>query len=499
MDKKTFISNLKNIADVLDNKNMFVQAEKITNVLVKLAQEDDDPDLRHNLPDQLIDGDPAILKEIGQPEVSPRVNTRTINVDGDIVNVPNDLRIERTFGRKSFTLHYDKDTKRMFYKSADGKEILPLDAEGKVRETRPKRYDFWKQIGGRGLFGDLKLPNLNKSVPIEPYLRKKLIPEVAKVVRPLGDAAKQVITRPITDTLGEITDDAGISVPGRDTPSAAGAKKDLGQSEDRSTVSKDAPLFSTEVPGAKNNIQDPDGKIDAVEPGKYDGKPAKDGSGGADGADIKISKTQLKDIQTADDLLFWSMMTGNNIPYSSYSKDNEKEYYNTKNKSKTLNYLNKLTSSNYVYRINPKIRQMKNEAETLLYSKTASKTMNRQILASMNEICNELELLGMDKAASDVTILMKKYAQMEEDQSENFADTPQVTAWKNFARSLAKKDPDFIPPIKPNISMITYADVTDKALSEYRSYKNNKKQTSKFTYQEENQLKTLAQNADRAR
>jgi hypothetical protein len=47
--------------------------------------------------------------------------------------------------------------------------------------------------------------------------------------------------------------------------------------------------------------------------------------------------------------------------------------------------------------------------------------------------------------------------------------------------------------------MITYADVTDKALSEYRSYKNNKKQTLKFTYQEENQLKTLAQNADRAR
>lgn len=413
MDKISIISSLRQIADTLDNNSLYYQAEKLTDLMVKIAQEDDQ-DLRHNLPDQLLEGNPAILKELDQTEVSPSVNTRTVNIDGDIVNVPYDLRIERTFGKKSFILHYDKDTKRLFYKSADGKEILPLDAEGKVRETRPKRYDFWKQIGGRGLFGDLKLPNLNKSVPIEPYLRKKLIPEIAKVVRPLGDAARQVITRPITDTLGEFTDDAGIIVPGRDTPSAAGAKKDLGQSEDRSTVSKDEPLFSTEVPGTKLNIQEPDGRIDAVVPGGDDGNSAGGEPGGepGGGSQFKKVKNKLRDINSADDLLFWSMMVGNQINFNDYNLKNEKQYYSSDNKTKTLDYLNKLTSDPWVGRNYPKIKGFKQEAIQLLNKKTtAGKNMNRQILASMNEICDELETLGMNKAASEMTEIMVKLAQ----------------------------------------------------------------------------------------
>jgi hypothetical protein len=41
--------------------------------------------------------------------------------------------------------------------------------------------------------------------------------------------------------------------------------------------------------------------------------------------------------------------------------------------------------------------------------------------------------------------------------------------------------------------------VTEKALSEYHLYKNNKKELPKLTSMEENQLKQLALNADRAR
>lgn len=110
------------------------------------------------------------------------------------------------------------------------------------------------------------------------------------------------------------------------------------------------------------------------------------------------------------------------------------------------------------------------------------------IIKRLSKLAQVLDNMNMSEQADQVTDVMQ-----------NITDTPQVTAWKNFARSLAKKDPDFIPPRKPNVGIITYKDVTDDALSEYHRYKNNKRQTSKFTYEEENQLKQLAQNADRAR
>ena len=115
--------------------------------------------------------------------------------------------------------------------------------------------------------------------------------------------------------------------------------------------------------------------------------------------------------------------------------------------------------------------------------------MNKiSILEKLNKIAQALENLNMPNEADDVTGVM-----------ENIVDSPQITAWTNFGKSLAKKDPDFIPPIKPKVSMISYLEVTEKALFEYHLYKNNKKQTSKFTAGEESQYKNLATNADRAR
>jgi len=99
-----------------------------------------------------------------------------------------------------------------------------------------------------------------------------------------------------------------------------------------------------------------------------------------------------------------------------------------------------------------------------------------------------LDTMNMPEEADGVTDVM-----------ENLTDSPQVTAWTNYGRTLAKKDPDFMPPVKPRASMITYTDVTEKAIADYHLYKNNKKQLPKLTSMEESQLKTLAQNADRAR
>lgn len=115
--------------------------------------------------------------------------------------------------------------------------------------------------------------------------------------------------------------------------------------------------------------------------------------------------------------------------------------------------------------------------------------MNKiSILEKLNKIAQMLENLNMPNEADDVTGVM-----------ENIVDSPQITAWTNFGRNLAKKDPDFIPPIKPRVSSISYIEITEKSLFDYHLYKNNKKQSPKFTSDEENQYKNLARNADRAR
>ncbi len=115
--------------------------------------------------------------------------------------------------------------------------------------------------------------------------------------------------------------------------------------------------------------------------------------------------------------------------------------------------------------------------------------MNKMsIISRLSKLAQMLDSMDMPQQADGVTDVMQ-----------NLADSPQVRAWTNFGRSLAKKDPDFMPPVKPKASMITYSDITEKAIADYHLYKNNKRQLPKLTSMEENQLKTLAQNADRAR
>ena len=410
MDKISIISSLRQIADTLDNNSLYYQAEKLTDLMVKIAQittGEDERDFINYENKQFNDR----LKEIPSldTDLKPESNDSTVvKINGEIIKVPSKLTPARRFDKKVFNLNYDPKTKQIFYKSEDGKDAIYLDEEGNVRETNSKRYDAWKQIGGRGLFKDWRLPNLNKSIPIEPYMRKQLIPEVTKIVKPVGNLVKDLITKPITDATGAIADDLNIGVPGRDKPFEADAKFDLGPSKDGTPVSRTPIKDSTQFPGLK--LPDIQGGPKPVEPKAP--KETGGGSGPGGGSnDIKISKDQLKDIKSPDDLLFWSMMVGNNIPFSSYSKDNEKQYYSSKNKSKTLSYLNKLTSSSYVEKINPRIRTFKNEAIEKLNTRTAGKNMNRQILASMNEICDELETLGMNKAASEMTEIMVKLAQ----------------------------------------------------------------------------------------
>jgi hypothetical protein len=133
---------------------------------------------------------------------------------------------------------------------------------------------------------------------------------------------------------------------------------------------------------------------------------------------------------------------------------------------------------------------MKNQAMSLLNDKTNKKeAMNKlNIVNRLYKLAQMFDEMNMPEQADDVTNVM-----------ENISDSPEKTAWTNYARTLAKKDPDFIPPVKPKVSAITFLDVTETALSDYHLYKNNKSQLPKLSSMEENQLKELAKNADRTR
>ena len=485
MNKNVIISNLIQIAEVLDSKQMFNQAERLTDVMVKIAQitTGEEERILQELENESFN---SRLKDVpnstgeDKPETS---DTISLIVNGKSVRVPKDIETTKIYDKERFKLNFDPDNNQLFYKSENGKKNVVLDKDGNVREVRPKRYDFTKQIGLRKMFGNWRLPNLNKSIPLEPYLRKELIPDVAKVVRPIGNVAKQTITKPITDTLGAAADDLGIGVPGRDNPFMADAKFDLGPSSDPTPITLKPSEESVEIK-APISLPEPTG-AKAV-------KPKDSSTSGGDGPNsIKIPKDQLKDIKTPDDLLFWSMMVGNDISYSSYDIKKENKYYSKNNKQNTTDFINKLTSSSWVNKINPKIREMKNQAISLLDNKTNTKkeAMNKlHIVNRLYKLAQMFDEMNMPEQADDVTNVM-----------ENISDSPEKTAWTNYARTLAKKDPDFIPPVKPKVSAITFLDVTETALSDYHLYKNNKKQLPKLSTMEENQLKDLAKNADRAR
>ena len=480
MNRISHINNLLKLAFEYDSKRQYQKANEITKMLTKLAQDNDDNDDNDDLTTGESEPQPVVILSDQEGKTLLQLS------DGERIEIPKGLKLKDKFAEKDFLLSYDPNKKQFLYMSEDRKTAFPLDPANKVQEIRGKKYDFWKSTGFRDLFGDWRLPNLNKIIPLEPFARKSVI-DLSHTFRPLGNEIKDDIRTNITDPLTEEIQGLGGNVPGGKTPEFSAAEDKLGKSEDRSSVqsipsSSTSPVPGSESTSSKPTNETPDGSVDQA---------------------IKSNGATLKNIKTPKDLLFWSMMVANKIPFSTWSKDKESEYYSSDNYNSTLAMIDKLTSSNWVKRINPAIASMKQGAISELDSrtkKTANKLMNRQIIASMNNICEELDKLDLVEASNELAKIMVKLAQeMPLDQSENITDSPQVSAWSNYARSLAKKDPDFIPPVKPKVSMITYMDITEKALSDYHLYKNNKRQSPKLSSMEENQLKQLAYNADRAR
>jgi hypothetical protein len=489
MNKNVIISNLIQIAEVLDSKQMFNQAERLTDVMVKIAQNDSDLNEYEKSETLKSTGyNPySFNKKIESPEVEgkPELGSgpgNIIDVNDKKFVIPSKLTMEKTFDGKKFRLEIDEENGNLYYIYREDNKpnlVVPVDKKsGNIQEVRGKgRVNLLRMFGIDKIFGKAKLPRLS---PVEQYFRRKIAPEATKVVKPLGNVVRDTITRPLTDALGAVADDLGLSTTGRDSRYMADAKFQLGNSDDRSTV-----------PTNVENLSLVDIKPEAVRPSEPEGSATTNGTkGDAIDSKIKSNGKTLKDIKTPEHLLFWSMMVGNDIDFSIYDRKKENVYYSEKNKQNTMNFINKLTSSSWVNKINPNIRGMKNQAMSLLNDKTNKKqAMNKlHIVNRLYKLAQMFDEMNMPEQADDVTNVM-----------ENISDSPEKTAWTNYARKLAKKDPDFIPPVKPKVSAITFLDVTETALSVYHLYKNNKKELPKLSSMEENQLKQLAKNADRTR
>ena len=399
MDRISYINKLLKLASEYDSERQYKKANEITKLLTKLAQENEN---NEDLTTGESEPQPVVILSDQEGKTLLQLS------DGERIEIPKGLKLKDKFAEKDFLLSYDPNKKQFLYMSEDRKTAFPLDPANKVQEIRGKKYDFWKSTGLRDLFGDWKLPNLNKIIPLEPFARKSVI-DLSHTFRPLGDEIKDDVRTTITDPLTKEIQDLGGNVPGGKTPEFSAAEDKLGKSEDRSSVQSIPSSSTSPVPGSETTSSDPTNETPS---GPTDGTPDSTQDGAIDQA-IKSNGATLKSIKTPKDLLFWSMMVANKIPFSTWSKDLESEYYSKENYNSTLAMINKLTSSNWVKRINPQISSFKEGAISELdqrTNRTANKTMNRQIIASMNQICNELDDMGMHKQSSLITNIMKKIA-----------------------------------------------------------------------------------------
>ena len=501
MNKNVIISNLIQIAEVLDSKQMFSQAERLTNVMVKIAQittGEDERDLEKLENEQIL----SRLKDVPTPlgEDKPELGSgpgNIIDVNDKKFVIPSKLTMEKTFDGKKFRLEIDEESGNLYYIYREDNKpnlVVPVDKKsGNTQEVRGKgRVNLLRMFGIDKIFGKAKLPRLS---PVEQYVRRKVVPEATKVVKPLGNAARDLITRPLlTNPLGAVADDLGLSTTGRDQPFMADAKHQLGNSDDRSTVPTNVENSSAVDIKNESKLPEPTGP-EAVAPSNPTGStPGGSGGSGGSGGGMMLSKNQIRDIKSPEDLLFWSMMVGdknNQIKFRDYDRSKEKEYYSQERHDSTKNYIMALSESKWANSINPELKGFQAEALSKLENKTnmQKQSMTKlNIVNRLNKLAQMFDEMNMPEQADDVTNVM-----------ENISDSPEKKAWHDYAFSLAKKDPDFIPPRKPRVEAITFEEVTNKALLDYHLYKNNKKQTSKFRYEEENKLKELAKNADRAR
>lgn len=340
MDKKAALNNLGKIANVLDSQNLHKEADAVTNVMHKIAS------------DSILD----VQSITG--ESNAEVQT-FLNLPDGQKEVPAVLMSQNPLQIKDNTYHlgYDTNSKNfVWYDKTNKRDFYPVDESGKMLERRQKSpFRLDKALGIK--FPNAKLPRITN---LEERFRKDVSKPIEHALRDsVGDPLRDTVTRPITDVLGRAGEQVGISSPGRKSPEEADLAFSQGESENRETQ---APVNAREV------VTKP---FDVDPAPKPEPKPAPAPNNAED--IIRSRGSELRNISSPNDLLFWCMSVSLGISYGpGLAKDvvaKPEYYYNRKNMSKIVGLIVKLAESPTVAKINPRIKDFRRGAIDMLYSK----------------------------------------------------------------------------------------------------------------------------------
>lgn len=304
--------NLQKVAKLLDEKGHFKQADRIAQMLVKLAQEEEF----------------SVESELAKFKKDTESEEIYLQKGENYIKVPETLQDKILFSKDNieYILSYN-DIDKFFYFNPKGKpSTLKIDTEGKVIDPRPKKVD---------LLRELRLPKLRlpKVTNVETWIRKKAIPEAAKVIRPIGDQFRPV-SRAVTDVIGPAGESIGITDPTslRSVPGFKAVREEIGQSDDRGpgTVSEPKPLFVK--------------------------KP-------------RARREYLKDINSGQDLTFWAMSEALDVPYEQYTQELDYRYYSEENRDRIKKQINLMTSNPFYLKENNRLPNFKEQALFVLDKK----------------------------------------------------------------------------------------------------------------------------------
>jgi len=342
MNKKITLAKIQNLANELDNQGLFKEADSLTKVMVKIAQNVVDV---ANLSQQ--------SDETGQTFVT--INNEQIPVPLSLVG-KNEIKVKG----KSYTLGYDSGNKNfVLYDKTNMRDFYPVDSQGKMLERRQKSpFRLDKALG-------VKLPNakLPRITNLEERFRKDVVKPISNTLREtIGDPLRDNITKPITNVLGRAGEQLGINSPGRKSQEEADLAHALSESPNRETAPPTKPNDASPTPGptpepapGPTPTPDPPKNVDEV---------------------IKGRGAEIKNINSPNDLLFWCMSVGTNNSYSAELakgvRSNPSAYYNRQNQNNILNWIVKMTESPAVAKINPRIKGFRKDTVQLLYSKIKS-------------------------------------------------------------------------------------------------------------------------------
>jgi len=341
MNKRITLAKIQAIANELDNNGLYAQADSLTKVMVRIAQN--------------------VVDIANLPQESDSTGQTFVTINGEQIPVPLQLvgKTQVDVKGKTYTVAYDNGSAQfVLYDKKNPITFHPVDEQGRMRDTRSKSpWRLDKAIG-------IDIPNVKLPREIDKVLnrvKKDIVAPVSKVMRnTLGNPIKDNVTKPITDVFGRAGEQINIQSTGRKGKDAADLAHTFGESANRETAEptkpNDAPTPTpspTPEPAPKPTPgPEPPKNVDEV---------------------IKGRGAEIKNINSPNDLLFWCMSVGTGNSYSAELakgvRANPSAYYNRRNQTKILNWIVTMTESPYVEKLNPKIKGFRREAIQSLYSK----------------------------------------------------------------------------------------------------------------------------------